>query len=215
VADVRYISAIIPLAIALEVGALLVLFERRTILALGAALIVFGTNLLNGGLFLDSGFRSTILNYAGELLHPPPDPYTPTAEWINEHVPENNSIWVLPDYATYPLMFQSPRALYAWQLNYWHPRPDFAGLPLIHFKGQEPPDYLIAFGPSMNEMVQALQTWNRPDVTYEQVATINVFWRDLYRPELFWHIFKPITNFDTNSQAVYIFQRIKPPIPTQ
>jgi hypothetical protein len=145
------------------------------------------------------------------LLHPPPEPYTPTAQWINDHVPEGASIWVLPDNATYPLMFHAPRALYAWQLN-WPPRPDFAGLPPIHFKGREPPDYLIAFGPSLSEMVQALPKLNRPDVSYERVATINVFWRDLYRPELFWHFFEPITNFNPNSEAVYIFQRTKPPI---
>ena len=74
VADVRYASLIIPLAVALEAGVLCVLFERRTLLLLGAALLVFGTNLLNGGPFLDRGLRSTLLSYAGELLHPPPDP---------------------------------------------------------------------------------------------------------------------------------------------
>jgi hypothetical protein len=211
VADVRYASLIIPLAIALEAGVLCVLFERRTVLLLGAALLVFGTNLLNGGPFLDGGFRSTILSYAGELLHPPPEPYTPTAQWINDHVPDGESIWVLPDYATYPLMFHAPRALYAWQLS-WPPRPGFAGLPPIHFRGREAPDYLIAFGPSLTEMVQAIQGWNRPDVRYEQAATIHVFWKDLYRPELFWRTFTPVTNFDPGTQAVYIFKRTQPPI---
>jgi hypothetical protein len=212
VADVRYMPTIIPLAIALEAGALCILFGRRTILLIGAALIVFGSNLLNGGPFLNSGFRSTILSYAGELLHPPPEPYSPTAQWINEHVPEGDSIWVLPDYATYPLMFHAPKARYAWQLK-WPPRPDFAALPPIHFMGLEPPDYLIAFGPSLNDMARALQSWNRPDVSYEPAATIPVFWKDLYRPELFWRTFKPVANFDPNSQAVYIFRRTQPPIP--
>jgi len=211
VADVRYTHAIIPLAIALEAGALCILFGRRTILLIGAAIIVFGTNLLNGGPFLQSGLRSTILSFASELLHPQTEPYSPTAQWINEHVPAGDSIWVLPDYATYPLMFRAPDALYAWQLQ-WPPRPDFARLPMIHFAGQDPPDYLIAFGPSLGEMAQALQQWNRPNVTYEQAATIPVFWKDLYRPELFWRVFEPVTNFDLRSQAVYVFRRTNPPI---
>ncbi len=211
VADVRYVVTIIPLAIALEVGVLCILFQRHAILAIGAALIVFGTNLLNGGPFLDSGFRSTILSYAGELLNPPPEPYTPTAEWINQHVPDGDSVWVLPDYATYPLMLHAPRALYAWQLH-WPPRPDFAGLPPIHFMGREAPDYLVAFGPSLGAMEQAIGSWNRPDVSYRQVATINTFWKDMYRPELFWRTFTPITGYDPRSQAIYIFQRTKPPI---
>jgi hypothetical protein len=184
-ADVRYVCAIIPLTIALEAGALCALFgRRRAMLLIGAALIVFGTNLLNGGPLLHSGFRSTILSYLGELVHPPREPYTPTATWINQHVPEGDSIWVLPDYAIYPLMFHAPRALYAWQLN-WPPRPDFASLPLIQFLGQEPPDYLIAFGPYLTEMAQAFQSWKRPDLNYKPVTMINVFWKDRYRPELF------------------------------
>jgi hypothetical protein len=210
-ADVRYVAEVIPLAVALEAGALCVLLARRKILLMAAALLVFGTNLLNGGPLLDWGFRSTILCYAGELLHPLPEPYTPTAQWINGHVPAGGTIWVLPEYANYPLMFHAPDALYAWQLT-WPPRPDFAGLPRIHFVGQVPPDYLIAFGPSLDEMAQAIRHWNRPDVSYQRVATIDVFWKDLYRPELFWRTFQPITNFDPNSQAVYIFQRTRPPI---
>jgi hypothetical protein len=209
VADIRYASAIIPLGIALEAGAICALLGRRPALAIGAALLVFGTNLLNGGPFLDGGFRSTIVSYVGELIHPPAEPYTPTADWINEHVPEGGSVWVLPDYATYPLMFAAPGALYAWQLP-WPPRADFDNLPPIHFIGQQPPDYIVAFGPSVSQMVQTIQNWNRDDVSYRQVATIPVFWKDLYRPELFWRTFRPLPNFDLRSQAIYIFQRIKP-----
>jgi hypothetical protein len=212
-ADIRYASAIIPLAISLEAGALCALCGGRKILLIAVAILVFGTNLFNGGPFLDHGFRSTLIDYAGELLHPPPEPYTPTAQWINDHVPAGDSIWVLPDYAAYPLMFHAPRALYAWQFN-WPPRPDFAGLPLIHFQGQEPPDYLIAFGPALEDMAHALQNWKHPGVSYDRVAMIDVFWKDLYRPELFWRSFEPITNFDPNSQAIYIFRRSKPPIAT-
>lgn len=209
-ADVRYLAPIIPLALALEAGALCVLFERRAILAVVAALLVFETNLLKGGPLLNTGFRSTLLSYVGELLHPPPEPFTPTAQWINDHVPAGASIWVVPDYATYPLMFHAPQALYAWQLT-WPPRPDFASLPLIHFKGQQPPDYLIAFGPGLDDLAQAKPDLDRLGATYQPVATIPVFWKDLYRPELFWHTFQPITNYDPNTRAVYIFQRIQPP----
>jgi len=211
VADVRYAAPLIPLAIALETGAICALLRQRTLLCIGAALIVFGTNLANGGPLVTGGFRSTLLSYLEELRDPPSEPYTPTANWINEHVPEGGSIWVQPDYMTYPLMFKAPRALYAWQLG-WPPRPDFAGLPPIQFMGQEPPDYFVAFGPSLGAMEQTIGSWNRPDVSYRQVATINTFWKDMYRPELFWRTFTPITGYDPGTQAIYIFQRTKPPI---
>jgi hypothetical protein len=230
--EVRYLVVLLPLAIALETYALCALLAGRNVLLALATAVVFGTNFFNGGWLvdcglrsvlvsnadgrplLDNGIRSTILDYIEELISPQPEPYTPVAQWINASVPEGGSIWVLPSYAAYPLMFHAPRALYAWQLN-WPPRPDFAGLPPIHFIGQQPPDYLIAFGPSVEEMAQGIRSWNRPDVSYKKIKTIDVFWRDLYRPEIIWRTFKPITDFDPQTQAVYIFQRTRPPISTR
>lgn len=211
VADIRYMVPIIPLAIVLEVGALWILLQGSSPLAIAAAVIVFGSNLCNGGPLLPEQLRSTILSYACELFDPPPDPYTLTSDWINANVPDDASIWTVPDYTAYPLMFRAPRALYAWQLD-WPPRSDFANMPKIHFKGQEPPDYLIAFGPALGQMAQALQSWGRPDVKYTQVATIDIFWKDLYRPELFWRTFSQVKGYDPKSQAIYIFKRTAPPV---
>jgi hypothetical protein len=230
-AEVRYLPALIPLAVALEAGALCLLLQNQKILLGLAAAIVFGTNILNGGWlvsigwhtrlvndlngtpFIDNGIRSTIVSYVRELIDPQKEPYTPAIQWINDHVPEGGSVWVTPDYSTYPLMFHAPRALYAWQLD-WPPRPDFAGLPLIHFKGRQPPDYLVDFGPNLGEVEQTVQGMNRPDISYQLAATINVLGRDFYRPELIWRSFKTNTDFDPRTQAVYIFQRTNPPIPT-
>ena len=209
VADVRYLVPIIPMAIVLETGAVWAVLRGAPFLAILAAALVFGTNLFNGGPLLPGGTQSTICEFIVELIQPPQDPYTLTSDWINDHVPEGGSIWVQPDYATYPLMFRAPRALYAWQLT-WPPRPDFTALPKIHFMGQEAPDYLIAFGPNLAVMEQALKSWNRPDVSYMHEATIAIFWKDLYRPELFWRTFKPVTGYDPNSQAIYIFKRNAP-----
>lgn len=209
-AEVRYLAPIIPLAIALEAGTLCALVPNRRGLLYGLAIIVFGTNLLNGGSFLSWGFRSTLLSYMGEISLPQKEPYTPTAQWIDEHVPEGKSIWVAPYYATYPLMFEAPKALYAWQLS-WPPRPDLAGLPKIHFAGQEPPDYLIAFGPSLGELGSGVEAFHRAGINYRHVETIPVFWKDMYRPELCWRVFESKTDFKLQSEAVYIYQRAEPP----
>jgi hypothetical protein len=210
-ADVRYLAPIIPLAVALEAGALGVIFERQAWLAVAAAVLVFGTNLLKGGPLLETGWSSTILSFVGELRHPPPEPYTPTAAWINAQVREGESVWVQPDYAMYPLMFHAPRAVYAWQLD-WPARPDLATLPPIHFRGREAPDYLVAFGPWRDEMPRMVAEEVGTACAYKQVATIPVFWKDLYRPELFWRRSVAYTDFDLNSEAIYIFQRTEPPI---
>ena len=209
--NIRYVPAIIPLAIALEAGVICILLGRWPKFAIGAAVLVFGTNLCNGGPWLDPGFRSTLLCYISELLQPVPEPYTPTADWVNANVPGGESVFVMPNYAVYPLMFQAPRAHYAWQFD-WPPRADFADLPLIEFKGRQAPDYLVAFGPFLGDTLKDIRAMGRTDIDYAPAAMIPVFYKDMYRPELFWHAFAPVEGFDPNDQAVYIFKRTRPPI---
>ena len=212
--EVRYLAPLIPLALALQTGALCALLEGRRHLLIVAALVVFGTNLLNYWPTGSPGLhpwelRSTLLSYLGELGMPQTEPFTPTSQWINENVPEGASICVEPYYMIYPLMFHAPHALYAWQLS-WPPRPDLAGLPRIHFIGQEPPDYVIGFGPAAGQFMQSLQAWKRPDVRYQAVKTIDAYWQDGYRPELYWRNFQTTTDFNSSTEAVYIFQRMAP-----
>ena len=206
--EVRYLAPVIPLALALEVGAICALWRGRTFLLVLMTVLAFGTNLFNGGPFLSWGLRSTFLSYLGELSLPQAEPYTPTAAWINEHLPENASVWVTPYYAAYPLMFAAPRALYAWQLA-WPPRADLAGLPAIQFAGRESPDYIVTFGPSRGEVEELIKQSPLPDFHYRQVATINVFWKDMYRPELYWRNFESTPVNNPATQGVSIFQRIK------
>lgn len=209
VADVRYLVPIIPLCIAIEVGCLRRIKIR--LLAFLLASLLFGTNIFHGGFWMARGTRSSIADFAQELADPPADSFTAAAKWINDNVAPAQTLFTWPDWTTYPLMFHAPRAVYAWQLT-WPPSPQFSGLPPIHFQGQEAPDYLIAFGPYLKELVEAIRKWNRPDVHYAQVATIDTFWYVVNRPELFNHVFNSITNFDTNTEAIYVFKRTVPPV---
>jgi hypothetical protein len=206
-AEVRYLTPILPLALALQAGALVAVLGRwRGWLVLVTA-IAFGTNLLNGGPFFDWGLRSTILSYLGELSLPQAEPYTPTAAWINANVPENATIWVNPYYASYPLMFAAPRATYGWQLS-WPPRADFAALPPIDFAGRVSPDYIVAFGPAYQSVVAIEKQNTLPGFHYELAQSIPVYWQDKYRPELYWRRFETFTNFDPAKDAVFIFRRV-------
>lgn len=210
VADVRYLSAIVPLCIGIEVltlRTLILKFRYPLALSILTGLLVFGTNVSNDGPLLWSDTRSTIAAFVGELLNPPPDPYTAASKWVNENVREGESIWVVPDYMTYPLMFHAPKAVYAWQLEPDNKDPQFAGLPPIHFKGRVPPDYILAFGPVVQQIRQILPNWQ--GVSYEEAARIDCFWKDLYRPELFWRSFTPIKNYNPALEAIYVFKRRK------
>ena len=207
VSDVRYFSGLIPLFVFIEALTIRDLTSKAAWLAIPLALVAFGTNLLNGGPWQPWGFRSTIVSYVGELMQPPQDPYKPAAEWIRNNVPNESSIWVLPDYMTYPLMFHAPHAVYAWQLRADQKKEEqFKGLPDIHFQGLVSPDYMVVFGPSVLQIRSMLERWKLMGVRYEEVYRINTFWKDLYRPELFWRTFKPIAGFDPESQGIYIYK---------
>jgi hypothetical protein len=210
-ADIRYLSPTIPLCLALGVAAYMRLFGNRNLLSLLLALPVFWTNLLNGTFLPPNTLRSVPVEYLGELISPPPDPYSPTASWIRDHVEKDSSVWVLPDYMTYPLMFHAPEAVYAWQLNPEQKNEEqFRNLPDIHFQGLVSPDYIVVFGPSVIQIRELLERWSGMGVLYEEVYRVNTFWKDLYRPELFWRTFKPITGFDPDTQAIYIFKHVNP-----
>jgi hypothetical protein len=195
---------LIPLCIAIEVMAIRALTVSVAWMSVTLALLAFGTNLLNGGPLLWCHARSTIASYAGELANPLAEPYSPAAKWINENVRNGASVWVLPDYMAYPLMFHAPGPVYAWQLS--KPiQPQFLGLPLVHFQGSQPPDYIIAFGPVVQQIEQLLGGWQ--GVHYDKIATINSFWKDMFRPELFWRTFTPIQINNPGTDAIYVFKR--------
>jgi len=210
VAFVRYFAPLIPLLIGISVMALSALYRHSRWAAVILACVAFGTNLLNGGGWLTPGLRSTPLQFAGELIHPPGDPFTVTAQWIEQHVPEQASVWVVPDYATYPLMYHAPKPTYAWQLTWPPAKEEFRQLAPVHFIGQVAPEYIVAFGPATKLAQDSIASWNRPEIQYGLATTIDFFWKDRHRPELFWRTFQPITAYDRNTEAIYIFQ-LHPP----
>ena len=214
VADVRYLVPLIPLAIFMAVRIIIIASSRISWLAIPLGILAFGTDLLHGAFFsqnkeqlkLQKPFlHSTVACYISELANSLGDPYATTAHWINENVKEGESIWVLPDYMAYPLMFHAPKAIYAWQLAANNHDPQYAGLPAIQFQGRIPPDYIIAFGPVVQQIRPLLAGWQ--GVHYEQSATLDFYWKDLYRPELFWRTFKPISNYNKSLEGIYVFKR--------
>jgi len=215
VTDVRYYGPMVPLGIALSVGVICCVarwFQKISssqrlacVLALVLGFLLFATNLFNGNLMKRP---STILAYLGELASPPPEPYTPTAAWINEHVPKGKTIFVLPDYMVYPLMFHAPHALYAWQIRD-RSDPQFKDMPPVHFEGEINPDYMIAFGPKAEQRMELRhESLRKNNADYRLVASIDVFWKDMYRPELFWRTFTPIKRDPTQKTAIYIYKRM-------
>ncbi len=204
-ADIRYLETLIPCCVLLTSLAILTLARHKWSIALPLALLAFGTNVLNQPLKPDE-WRSSIYQWLGELKTPRSTSIQQAMDWIHQNVQPGQSIWVFPDYMTYPLMYDAPQAVYAWQLQ-GPPSGQFKDLPPIHFVGGASPDYILAFGlmPQIGEALAYLKQQRKTD--YKLVATLDVFWNDMTRPELFWRSFQPVVGYNPQVEAVYILQR--------
>jgi len=208
VADIRYLVAILPLSIGLHTRFFGKIASRWFWPAKGVFAVLILSSLPTASFLVHGIWQSYPFSFARELIYPVPDPFTPSAEWIRKHVSRNSSVWIMPDYMAYPMMFDAPHAIYAWQLD---PKqkfdPQFSRLPDIHFKGLAMPDYVIAFGPVVSQIRDLLEQWAAQGVRYREEARLMTFWKDLYRPEIFWRTFEPIEKYDPNTEAIYIYKR--------
>ncbi len=212
VADIRYLVPLIPLFLLLEVTLLYRVGTWNRPAAIVLALLAFGTNLFNllvpQGNLPSESFHSTPALYAEELLSPPDDPYTLASRWINENVPPEASVWALPNYAAYPLMFHAPHAIYAWQVEDPPKNPELRDLPPIHYLGRIPPDYIVALGPTIVSLRQILAAWQSQGLQYRPVGQILFPGHDAHRPELFWRTFRQPQSLDPEQDGIYFFQRV-------
>jgi hypothetical protein len=207
VADIRYLSPMIPLCIYLTAGVLRSMALRCGGWIVPLALLALATNVLHFPWAMDR-WRSTPWMLVNEIRANRTTPLMAASDWINEHLAPGQSVYTLPNHQTYPLMFHAPRAVYAWQLS---PPVDkqFHQLPLIHLYGALPVDWIVAFGPS-DQMAQAIiSDLSRSGAVYERVATLDVFYDELQRPELFWRSFTEVREFDRAKEAVYVYRLVE------
>jgi hypothetical protein len=204
--DIRYISALIPLCIFTTALAVLALSWHKWFIAIPLALVAFGTNVLNFPL-QPSNWHSALYQWIGELEA---DRITSTQrviDWIDKYVQPGQSVWVVPlELFTYPLMYHDPSVVYAWQLEP-PPKGQFRNLPPIDFYGNAAPDYIIVFGRQAEAQTAIREYKKQLNVDYLLADTLDVFWNDLTRPELYSHTFKPVIPHNAANEAVYIWRR--------
>jgi len=208
VADVRYVTPVLPLGIALGSRAIWLIARQNIAVSLALLVPCYFLNLGNGGPLLWCSLRSTPEAFIGELITPIEDPYTPAINWIRSNVRNRETALVLPDYFTYPLMFHAPEPLYAWQLE--QAIGQFSHVEDSHIRGKIPPTYIVCFGPIIQDVTIAMARWRHQGILYEQVASFDVFWKDLYRPELFWRSFKTVRPRNVEFDCIYVFRQVPP-----
>ncbi len=193
-AEVRYLAPVLPLCVGIGILAVwgmrtLPGWVRGTLLGIAASAV---------------WLQGSAMAYFGELAHPAVEPYTPVAAWINQNLPAHSTVYVCPDMCVSPMMWNAPQATYIWQLS--DPaKADYRSLPDIYFKGRVAPDCMIAFGSEGDEVRRWLTYFATRGVRYEQVATIPLYAREMFRPELIWRSFTTIV--PGAGEEIYVFRK--------
>jgi hypothetical protein len=205
-AEVRYLAPVLPLCIGISILAVWALDPIKPKIKWTVIIVALLSVILEPDLSGDTpAFGPTSLLYYRELWSPQQEPYTPIAQWINDHVPAGQSVYISPAWMACPLMFYAPKAIYAWQLLD-PPKPDYVGMPDIFFEYRLPPDFLIGCGPWTSETKQIQDKLLARNIRYEEVGTIDVYWKDMYRPERIWRSF--VTIKPKPGEKIYIFRRV-------
>ena len=210
----RYMVAIIPLGIFISVRVLTALpfsfMPTNIILASFLFMTSIPYVLFQKAVQAPTAIpiRSTLVTWLGELARPQDQAYRAASAWLNANAKPLETVYVLPEFATYSLMFHAPTQVYAWQFSP-EKRAEYPMLPKAHFKGVILPDIVVMFGGYQNYDADTVnQMMAAEGFQYKLVASLDVFGRDQTRPELFWHSFvtTPVTNPKTD--GTYVFQRV-------
>jgi hypothetical protein len=215
--DARYLLPILPFACCL-LGWMLAWWQSRigTLAVMAVVALASATNLCSV-IPPQLELRWRLPAYVYELAHDFPTGYRVTSGFLDQHGGTNDVVAVFPDFCTYPLMFYTgDRIRFGCLLNNTTqlPREKLAALAAPLAQEDNFPDWLILFGgqPTGADFGRFLC---RPHYhegqlrrfTYRFVTNLHTFWFDTSRPEWSLHTFGPRTNFDANSESIFIYKR--------
>ncbi len=207
-ANVRYLVPVIPLFICLSALVIVLLARHKWPITLLLAVIFFASNVLNCP-FSPEQWTCRPAEFVEELFVPQVTSVEVVTDWIENNVHYGDSIWVMPDFFQYSLLYHTPQAVYAWQLND-PPQQQFAALPPIHFCARIPVDYFIVFGDYKEKVDKVIPSLKNRGWDYRLIKVLDVYWFDKTRPEIMLRTFRTIKDFDRQFEAVYVYRRVKP-----
>lgn len=216
-ADVRYLIASFPLFAALIGFCLGALKKTSTLLSVLGWVLLLTTNLLT----YTPGrweFRWLLPAYLYEIHSAYPTANSAAVEFVTHHAKKDELIFAYPEYLNYPLMFYGGDWVrFCCLLSYDTklPKDTMRKLNAPLFMEENFPDWIISFG-AHEGAKERLRFFSREHIEggrniryrYQLVDILDVYWRQTQRPELPWHAFGPVRDFDKRFEAVYIFRKV-------
>lgn len=157
--------------------------------------------------------RSTLVEWLGELRNPQRSAYKEVSEYLSRNIRPSSLAYVLPEFATYPLMFHAPSLRYMWQFSD-DKKSEYPMLPETHFQWHGIPDALVGFGPAIQQIRAIAAHFERqgvhfaPEVWLDAPGLSNTTGQDNIRPELFWRAFHPVHPTNRNNEGALILVRV-------
>jgi hypothetical protein len=219
IADVRYLIPVLPFFLGL-VGLLLSsVHTKMPAVALTLFAINLTTNIFTLAPF-NRELRWLLPAYLQEIHQDYPTSYRAVSQFLQRHGKPDELVFAYPSFTNYPLIFYTGATMrFCCLLNNqtYLPRQEVARLQAPLFIEQHLPDWFIAFGmrPTTTQLLDLFlhhpqnRGENGPTSHFQFVELIDVYWRDTHRPELPWHSFGAKTDFDRDTEAVYVFQRVQ------
>lgn len=214
IADIRYLACSMPF-FALVVGIFFgFVWNSSRYLAVSLLLLSLTSNVLGVAPGVYS-FRWFLPAYLKEIVQPYPTAYSEVSGYLLQNTTKDDTVYAYPDHMNYPLMFYTGHhCRFACLLNKKTHLND-KEVKKFHaplYIEENFPQWLISFG-THKEVMQLIQFFSRDHLEdekykYKLVDTLDVFFNDTQRPEIFWHSFGPRTDFDRKTSAVYIFKRL-------
>ncbi|MDA2916238.1 glycosyltransferase family 39 protein [Nitrospinae bacterium AH_259_B05_G02_I21] len=228
VADVRYLIASLPFFAGFTGVFIWLLHQWKKPLGpvMLAALLcsnVFTINMLDnriiGGMTIIKGARWLLPAYIREVHNNYPTSIAVASNFLNKNARQDDLVYVLPSEYNWPLLFYvGEKIKLCCFLNEKSPlsKEDMRKLQAPLFIDEHYPDWVVVFG-AHPEALKMVRAFSRPHLrglqvvnfNYQLVQTLDAYWRQTQRPELFWHSFGPKTDFDRDRLGVYIFRRAK------
>lgn len=214
VADVRYLAGMLPVYAAISGAALSELHARSRFAAIALFTITVFTTLPAWPISEAWRFRWLLPGMVHEISHPYPTVSTSVSKYLKKNAAFNDTIFTYPEYHAYPIYFYAgDQVRLAGMLTGKTRLPLETLLPIgldNVMLEQASPDWLVLvrsghLAPQLVSYFTRLQGEKR--FGYEVVSIEAVFGEQTQRPELFWHSFGPIANFDPSREGVWILRK--------
>lgn len=209
-ADIRYLITLLPFCAGI-IGAVLYMFHgirHGMYLSILLLIVLLSSNILSFST-ASSGRRLLLPNLIKEICTDYETPYDVVVSFMAKHTKKDDIVYSYPEYTMTVLQFylgDNVRIQGCLRIPLPFQRDALSKVTGLKYINESFPDWLVIFGitPEISEM---LEYFSRSSFFYKPYAVLPVFAIDMTRPELPLHHFGPVTNFDVQTEGIYIFKR--------